>query len=389
MKQRIITKAVWVLSIVSLFTDIASEMLYPIMPVYLKSIGFSIILIGILEGFAEAITGLSKGYFGSLSDQSGKRVPFIRTGYFLSALSKPMMAVITFPMWIFAARSLDRLGKGIRTSARDALLSDESSKENKGKVFGFHRAMDTLGATIGPVLALLWLYFNPGSYKILFIIAFFPGLIAVALTFLIQEKKSEVKIVEKKYSFFHFMNYWKVSSPSYKTLVIGLLTFTFFNSSDVFLLLMLKEKGFSDYELIMVYIFYNLIYALFAYPLGSLADKIGLKKTYLLGLALFCTVYLGMALNNNEVVFYVLFFLYGLYAACTEGISKAWLSNMASKGEVATAIGFYASFNSLMTIMASSLAGFLWYTFSPSSTFICTGVGVFMVLIYFLLNKRI
>ncbi|MBK5194320.1 MAG: MFS transporter, partial [Flavobacteriaceae bacterium] len=148
--MKYITKTVWILSIVSLFTDTASEMLYPIMPIYLKSIGFSIVLIGILEGFAEATAGLSKGYFGKLSDNSGKRVPFVQVGYMLSAISKPMMAVFIFPIWIFFARTIDRLGKGIRTGARDAILSDEATPETKGKVFGFHRSLDTFGAVLGP-----------------------------------------------------------------------------------------------------------------------------------------------------------------------------------------------------------------------------------------------
>ena len=141
-----ISRSVWILSLISLFTDTASEMLYPIMPIYLKSIGFTVILIGILEGFAEATAGLSKGYFGKRSDTLGKRVPFVQLGYAFSAISKPMMAIFIFPLWIFFARTIDRLGKGIRTGARDALLSDEATPQTKAKVFGFHRSMDTLGA---------------------------------------------------------------------------------------------------------------------------------------------------------------------------------------------------------------------------------------------------
>ena len=163
--MKYITRTVWVLSLVSLFTDAASEMLYPIMPIYLKSIGFSIVLIGILEGFAEATAGFSKGYFGKLSDNAGKRIPFVQIGYAFSAISKPMMAIFIYPIWIFFARTIDRFGKGIRTGARDALLSDEATSETKGQVFGFHRSMDTLGAVIGPSLALIYLYFYPQDYK--------------------------------------------------------------------------------------------------------------------------------------------------------------------------------------------------------------------------------
>ncbi|MBS1975561.1 MAG: MFS transporter, partial [Bacteroidetes bacterium] len=166
-----ITRTIWLLSLVSLFTDMASEMLYPVMPVYLKSIGFSVLFIGVLEGLAEATAGLSKGYFGRLSDNSGKRVPFVQAGYGLSAIAKPMLALFVYPLWIFFSRTLDRLGKGIRTGARDAILSDEATSETKGKIFGFHRSLDTLGAVIGPLLAVLYLYFFPGHYKSLFLLA--------------------------------------------------------------------------------------------------------------------------------------------------------------------------------------------------------------------------
>ena len=189
MKQKILTRTIWLLSIVSLFTDMASEMLYPVMPVFLRSIGFSFLLIGILEGVAEATAGISKSYFGRISDNIGRRLPFVQLGYFLSAVSKPMMAAFIYPLWIFFARTLDRFGKGIRTAARDAMLSDESSVENRGSVFGFHRSMDTSGAVLGPAVALIFLYFYPGRYQLLFLLAFIPGILAVISTLLLKEKK--------------------------------------------------------------------------------------------------------------------------------------------------------------------------------------------------------
>src|SRR5678815_2986962 len=149
--MRLINRTVIILSVVSLFADIASEMIYPVVPVYLKEIGFSVLLIGILEGVAEFTSGISKGYFGKLSDEKGVRLPFIKAGYLFSAISKPMMAMLVYPLWIFFARTLDRFGKGLRTAARDALLSQQATKETKATVFGFHRAMDTVGAAIGPV----------------------------------------------------------------------------------------------------------------------------------------------------------------------------------------------------------------------------------------------
>jgi sugar phosphate permease len=157
-----------------MLADTDSERLYPVHPMYLQSIGFSVLLIGVLEGIAEATAGLSKGYFGKRSDGSGKRVPFVQLGYFLSAISKPMMAVFVYPGWILLARTLDRLGKGIRTGARDAMLSEEATPQTKGKVFGLHRSMDTLGAVLGPLIALLYLQFYPNDYLILFYLAFLP-----------------------------------------------------------------------------------------------------------------------------------------------------------------------------------------------------------------------
>jgi MFS family permease len=381
--SKILTRTILVLSFISLLTDVASEMLYPVMPVFLKSIGFSVLLIGILEGMAEATAGLSKGYFGSLSDKRGKRIPFIKWGYGLSAFSKPMMAVFTFPWWIFLSRTMDRLGKGIRTSARDALLSAESTLENKGKVFGFHRSMDTLGAAIGPLVALIFLYFLPGHYKWLFIIAFIPGLAAISLTNLLHEKpKPLVNNGTNKVGFLSYLKYWGKATPEYRKLVFALLAFTFFNSSDVFLLLSIKAQGFSDVHMIAFYIFYNLIYALMSYPMGSLADRWGMKKVLATGFTLFAIVYCSFGFAHNYWHFIVLFLLYALYAASTEGISKAWISNISKKEEVATAIGFYTSFASILTLMASSLGGLIWYQFGAKAMFLFSGLGVVLVVMY-------
>jgi MFS family permease len=383
-----ITRAVWILSLVSLFTDTASEMLYPIMPIYLKTIGFSIILIGILEGVAEATAGLSKGYFGKLSDNSGKRVPFVQIGYMLSSISKPMMAFFAYPIWIFFARTIDRVGKGIRTGARDAILSDEATPETKGKVFGFHRSMDTLGAVLGPSLALVYLYFYPQDYKTLFYIAFVPGLFAVITSFLLKDKSIIVAKENKRTPFFSFLNYWKDSPPEYRKLLIGLLAFALFNSSDVFLLLKAKQAGLSDTMVIGTYIFYNLIYAISSFPLGGLADKIGLKKMFIIGLSIFTIVYFGMGLTHNIYIIVGMFFLYGIFSAATEGISKAWITNISDKKDTATAIGTYSSFQSICTMIASSLAGIIWYQFGANETFIITGIATIAVIIYLTLVAK-
>lgn len=354
------------------------------MPIYLKSIGFSVVLIGVLEGIAEATAGFSKGYFGKKSDVSAKRVPFVQLGYALSAISKPMMAIFTFPVWIFFVRTIDRVGKGIRTGARDALLSDETTLENKAKVFGFHRSMDTFGAVLGPIIALIYLYFYPENYKSLFFLAFIPGVLAIAFSHFLKERKHEIKTEKKYVSFFSFLKYWNESSYEYKKLVFGLLVFTLFNSSDVFLLLKMKESGVSDQMLIIVYIFYNLIYALLAFPMGILADKLGIKKIFIFGLSVFALVYFGMSFNKNYFLFFVLFFLYGVYASSTEGISKAWISNISDKKDTATAIGTFSAFQSVFTMFASSLAGIIWYKQGSEITFLVTGIVTILVVVYFI-----
>jgi MFS family permease len=379
---KVITRNIWILSIVSLFTVVASEMLYPVLPIYLKTIGFSIILIGVLEGFAEAIAGLSKGYFGNLSDSKGKRLPFVQIGYAFSAISKPMMALFTYPLWIFFSRTIDRLGKGVRTGARDALLSDEATQQTKGRVFGFHRSMDTLGAVIGPLLALVYLSYYPSNYKMLFFIAFFPGMFAIVFTFLIKEKHREQDSIRTKIKFFDFVKYWKESPVLYRKLVSALLIFTLFNSSDVFLLLKVKEAGFSDATVIGVYVFYNLVYALFSYPVGILADQIGMKKIFVLGLLLFAATYVGMAFADNKIAFIVIFFLYGIYAASTEGIAKAWITNICKKENTATAIGTYTAFQSIATLAASSMTGIIWFSFGAPVAFLLSGLMAMVVSVY-------
>ncbi|SIO51830.1 MFS transporter [Chitinophaga niabensis] len=384
--MKYLTRTVWILSFISLLTDVASEMLYPIMPIYLKSIGFSILLIGILEGVAEATAGLSKGYFGKLSDHSRKRAPFVQLGYVLSAVSKPMMAVLVYPVWIFFARTIDRLGKGIRTGARDALLSDEASPATKGRVFGFHRSMDTLGAVAGPALALLFLYFYPGQYRTLFLVAFVPGLLAIGLSFYLKDRKTVVKENKTPVGFFSFLRYWKSSPAVYRKVVVGLLVFTLSNSSDVFLLLKVKQAGLSDTATIGVYIFYNLVYALAAFPLGMLADRMGLKKIFVSGLLLFIIVYTGMTITGSWYWYGFLFFLYGLYAAATEGISKAWISSITHKADTATAIGTYTGFQSVCTMLASSFTGWIWFQFGAGNAFLITAIIAIFVFFYFLLT---
>jgi MFS family permease len=396
---RIITKTILILSLVSLFADVASEMLYPIIPVYLKEIGFSIWAIGVLEGVVNFTAGISKGYFGKLSDEKGIRLPFVRAGYFISAISKPLIGFFTSAVWIFFVRSLDRLGKGVRVAAKDAMLSAEGTKETKARIFGFNRALDTAGATIGPAIALIFLLFYPGDYKTLFYVAFIPGLISVLFLFLLKEKKQPVSTLEKG-NFFSFFKYWKIATPEYKRLVTGLLLFALFNSSDVFLIWKTKESigdshirlfgasfG-SDTITIAAYVFYNLVWAVGSYPLGVLADRIGFKKLFLSGLILFAATYAGFAFDPGIPVIFALFGIYGLFSAATDGVSKAWITNIAHNKNTATAIGFYTSCQSICTLLASSLAGLIWSTLGSAYTFASTAIIAGLVFIFFLLRLK-
>ncbi len=397
--MRIITRTIFILSLVSLFTDVASEMIYPVLPLYLNEIGFTIFWIGVLEGFAGFTAGISKGYFGKLSDVKGVRLPFIRIGYFLSAISKPIIALIAAPVWLFFSRTVDRLGKGVRTAARDALLSQQTTKENKGKVFGFHRSMDTLGAAIGPVIALIFLVIYPGDYKTIFLLAFIPGFISVLLIFLLKEKRQPVSTMGKG-NFFSFLRYWKIATPEYKKLVTGLLLFAVFNSSDFFLLIKTKEaigdqiinifgiNFYSETITIAAYIFYNLVFALAAYPLGILADKWGMKNIFMIGLVLFAGVYAGFAFSPSIFFIFILFFIYGIYAAATEGVAKAWITNTAHESNTATAVGFYTSCESVCAFVASTMAGTIWMLFGSTTIFISSAFIVLIILFYFLLRFR-
>lgn len=386
--MRIITRTIWILSLVSLMTDVASEMLYPVLPVYLRHIGFSIALIGLLEGIAEATAGLSKGYFGHLSDRTGRRLPFVQLGYLLSSIAKPLIIAFAWPMWVFFARTLDRLGKGIRTSARDALLSDEANPSTKGRVFGFHRAMDTFGAFLGPALALIYLWFAPEAYESLFLLAIIPGLIAVALTFMLRERRRMEMPIRRSKGFFGFLAYWRSAPPAFRKVAVGLLIFSLFNSSDIFLLLRLKESGLDDRMVIGTFMFYNLVYAVFAYPLGVMADRIGLRTMYILGLGIFAIVYAGMALLDGVWLFSILFFGYGVYAAATEGISKAWISNLARREDTATAIGFYSAFQSISLLLASTITGIVWHTWGSRTAFLISALAALSIAIYFSLWRE-
>ncbi len=380
----VLTRTVVVLSLVSLLTDISSEMLYPIMPLYLSQIGFSVLWIGILEGLAQFLIGLSNGYFAEWSDIKGKRMPFVKSGYLLSTISKPLMVVSTFLPWVFFMRLSERLGKGVRTGARDALLSDESEKGNEGRVFGFHRAMDTLGAAIGPIIALVYLNAHPGNYKPLFLYSFIPGIIAVSFLFLIREKKKEIKNSPREFHFFSFLRYWKKSSRDYKKIVTGLLIFSIFNSADIFLFLKAKGAGISEVKIISAYILYNLTFAAIAFPAGKMADKIGMKITMIAGLLIYTCTYAGFAIVESAGLLFILFAGYGIYAALTEGISKAWICQHCLAEDRGVAQGFLKSTTSIASLISGLLAGLIWTYISPAAALLTAAIGALSAIVFWM-----
>lgn len=361
-------RAVIVLGIVSLFMDISSEMLYPVGPIYLVVVlHASLTWIGIIEGIAEAVSGLSKGYFGALSDVAGRRRPFVTLGYLLSALSKPLPAIAASIGGVLGSRVLDRIGKGVRTAPRDALLAGESTPETRGAVFGFHRAMDTVGAAIGPVIALAYLWWHPGAYATLFLIAFVPAILAAASTLLVREKPftpgtHRVGIGES-------IRFWRSSPAPYRSLIVWFTLFALANSSDTFLILRARSLGFDDRLAIAAYIAYNLIFALAAYPMGSLSDRIGRRRVMVIGLVIYAGAYACFAAATGSAVVWTGFVLYGLFAALTEGVSKAWISDLVPNERRGLAIGLQTTLASVAALVASVWTGIVWDSVNPAIPF--------------------
>lgn len=387
MKFNKIPRQVIILGLVSFFTDIASEMLYPITPIFLTSIlGASMLTVGLIEGLAEFISGFLKGYFGRLSDKLKKRSVFVKSGYTLSAISKPLPGIFPFVSTVLFSRITDRIGKGMRTSPRDTLLA-ANSNGNTGAIFGFHRGMDTMGAAIGPILALVLLHFYPNNYKLIFIVAFFPSILAVSFTALVKEK-----IVEKKLSSkMNYLAFWKSSSSKYKQLIFLVVLFSIVNSSDVFLILKSKNISHSNILAVSGYIFYNFIYAIASYPIGKLSDKLGKGKVFTFGIFIFSIVYFGFAVSPNLSFIWILFMLYGIYAASTEGVTKAWVSDLITDENRGTAIGLLTMLSSFAVMIGSFLTGILWDSFGSIVPFLFSSIISFLVAVSFIfikLNKR-
>jgi len=364
-KEKALNPTVIKLGLVSLFADISSEMLYPITPIFLTTVlGASMASVGFIEGMAEAIASLLKTFSGAWSDRLQKRRPFVAGGYLLAALAKPLLgAVSTWPQALLA-RGLDRTGKGLRSAPRDAMLADAVPPHLRGAAFGWHRGMDTLGAAIGPLLALFYLSASGDALRKLYYWALIPGLIAVAISLTIKDSRtvkprSETRAQTRGASL----------SKNYYTFLISWTVFSLANSSDVFLLMKAKSVGLSTAYVIALYCFYNLMYALLSPYLGSLSDRIGRKRLLAGGLGAFALVYVGFAYARVPWEFWVLFAAYGAYMAATDGAGKALAIDLGGADFKATSVGILGTATGLSALVASILAGQFWDRFSPQATF--------------------
>ena len=375
-----------VLGLVSFFNDFASEMIYPIVPIFLTSVlHASVPVIGLIEGFAEAVASISKYGFGTFSDYARKRKVFVVWGYSFGAISKLLIGLAyTWPLVLFA-RVIDRLGKGIRTAPRDSILLENSTPENKGFIFGFHRAFDSLGAVFGPLAALAVLYLFKENMRLTFFIAFIPGAIAIILLILFIKEKKET-LIEKPKKFIRIR--LREMDTRLRMFLIVSFIFSLGNSSDAFLLLNAKNLGLSIVLVVLAYVLYNISQVIFATPAGSLADKLGAKKVFLGGLFVFSVVYFFFGLVRDPFWLWFLFPIYGIYIAATDGVSKAYISEFIKKEESGSYFGAYYTITAIGTFFASLVGGLLWSMVAPSATFYFGSALSFLAFVILLVSNN-
>jgi MFS family permease len=381
-----ISKNVFVLGLVSFFNDVASEMIYPIVPIFLTSVlGAPVAIVGLIEGIAESTASILKVVSGWLSDKFQRRKPFVVAGYSFSAISKIILSLAFSWLFVLIARFIDRFGKGTRTSARDALIAESSENSVRGRAFGFHRALDTLGAVVGPMVALLAIHFLDNNFRLIFFLAFIPAFIGILLLlFFVKEKKKEAN----SSSTFHFN--WHNLDPSFKIFLLISFIFALGNSSDVFLILRAQNLGLSLTLVVLVYVLFNFTYAIFSIPAGIISDKIGPRKVLLAGFLLFSAVYLFFGLADSSLFLWLLFPVYGLYMALTEGVGKAYISNLVTQEKTGTAFGVYQTTIGLTTFFASLIAGLLWTYIGVSAPFIFGSImAVISAFLFVVLEKKI
>ncbi|MBN3510297.1 MFS transporter [Mycolicibacterium nivoides] len=351
-----LTRNVRVLSAVSFLQDAASELLYPLLPIYLTAVlGAPPAVVGAVEGAAEGAAAMTKLAAGPLGDRFSKR-PLIATGYGMAALGKVMVAAAGAWSGVLAGRVVDRLGKGIRGAPRDALLVADIDDAARGRVFGFHRAMDTLGAVVGPLLGLAGYELLDHQIAPLLWVAVVPAVLSVALVFLVAEKRRTRPVKARQPVFARVRDlpgrYWRVTAV--------LVAFGLLNFPDALLLLRLNEIGFSVVEVILAYVTYNAVYAISSFPAGLLADRIGRLPVFGIGLVFFAIGYAGLGLTTDPLLAWLLIGSYGLFTGCTDGVGKAWVSSLVGSDLQGSAQGVFQGLSGFAVLGAGIWAGLLW-----------------------------
>jgi MFS family permease len=359
-------KNVVITGLVSFFMDLSSEMVYPLVPLFLANVlGADKAVIGLIEGIAESTASILKVFSGWLSDRIGSRKWLMAAGYGLAVLSRPIMAISLSWREVLASRFVDRLGKGVRTAPRDAILAESTETAYLARAFSLHRSMDTLGAVVGPLTAFFILGLFQNNYRLVFWMSIIPGIIAVLLIiFFITEKGKERTLAAERprLTLRHFN--WR-----FRIFIVIAAIFAFGNSSDAFLILKAQQTGIQPTLIPIVYLTFNLLYALSAIPAGMAADRFGKRRIILLGFILFSLVYYGFAVTEDSRGIWGLFVLYGIFMGLTEGIQKAYLATIIPPDFKATAFGVYNTVVGLATLPASIIGGWLWDAFSSSATF--------------------
>lgn len=376
-----------ILGIASFLTDVSTEMVYPLLPLYLTSarIGASPAIVGIIEGISESLASLLRVFSGAWSDRIQQRKPIAILGYATSTIGKLFLYLSNTWQLVLVGRISDRFGKGIRTAPRDALIADSTPPDKRGNAFGLHRALDTAGASLGVILAyLLFISFND-SFSHVFLLALIPAFLGVGILFLVREKivpRQETTVKEAWWK--NFGARWRALDRRLKLFLVIIFIFALGNSSNQFLLLRAKSLGNDDATVILMYLVFNLVYAILSWPAGRLSDRIGRKTLLVLGYLTYGIVYFGFALATATAL-WMLFAVYGIYIALTEGVEKAFVSDIAPQDLRATLIGLHATATGIGLLPASMLAGFLM-TLNPAAPFwFGGGMGALAALALFLL----
>lgn len=361
---------IWVLGIASLLTDTSSEMIHAILPLFLvSSLGASFATVGLIEGLGESIASITKLFSGTLSDYIGKRKPLVVFGYAFSTAMKPLFAFAASPLLVGLARACDRIGKGIRGAPRDALVADSVAEEQRGAAYGLRQSLDTVGACIGPALAFGLMMASASNYRFIFLIALIPAVMAVAVLALGLQEKASAETAAAKGNPLRWEVLKSLGRP-YWLLFSVALVFNLANSSDAFILLRLRQLGFAAEYVPLALVLMNITYAISAYPLGALSDKIGRFALFLTATLIYAMVYAGFGIS--QAVWQVFFFLaiYGIQMGAGQGALLAMVADVVPANRRGTAFGFINLATGITMLPASMLAGFLWDHVSPGAPFI-------------------